>query len=181
MSRKMKVLRHVSTVLLPVAIVLSLVVACGAEQPAKETPEPEKATTLGLEYDASKVAVGDEVEVVMQVANVKDLYGVALDLVYDPAVYKYISASKGDFLSSDGKNNNFAAALEDGFEGRLVMGVSRVGEVKGVAGTGAVMTARFEVLCKDCGDKEFKLEKTFLKNPSLVEVLFLSSAGGKEK
>ena len=160
------------TAFLFATFVILMVPSCGVEQASVENSEPEKVTTLGLEYEAVDAAVGDQVEVIVQVGNVSDLYGVALDVVYDPAVYKFVSAAKDDFLASDGRDINFAAALEDGYEGRLVMGVSRIGDVDGLAGTGAVMTARFELLCKDCGETELKLDKTYLKNPELTDIPF---------
>ncbi len=181
MRRKTECGMRLTTLVLSLVILGVLTLACGDELPSKEALDPETATTLGLNYDLSNVAIGDEVEVVVLVEDVEHLYGVALDIVYNPAVYKYASASTANFLSRDGENNNFAAALEDGIEGRLVMGISRIGTVEGLAGSGPVMTARFEVLCNDCGDGEFKLDKTFLKNPSLVDIPVLSLAGDETK
>lgn len=170
--------RRAVAALCAASLVVCLAQACAVEQPESLDPGAEKVTTLGLQYDTAGASVGDRIEVVVEVGNVTDLYGVALDIVYDPAVYRYVSAERGDFLSSDDRKTNFAAALEDGFEGRLVMGVSRIGDVEGLDGTGPVMTASFELLCEDCGDKGLKLDKTYLKNPELADIVFVDDRHG---
>ena len=161
-------------------LVVCLAQSCAVEQPESQDPGTEQVTTLALQHETAGANVGDQIEVAVQVENVTDLYGVALDIVYDPAVYKYVSSARGDFLASDGREINFAAALEDGFQGRLVIGVSRIGDVEGLEGTGPVMTASFELLCEDCVEKELKLDKAYLKNPDLEDISFEQIAGGEQ-
>lgn len=121
-----------------IAVPILMVAACTGTEPL-DSAHP----SLGLSFDQSSVVAGDVLEVDVLVSGMHDVYGVALDLVYDPSKLEFRDASSGDFLGIDGLEAVFAAALEDDTPGRLVAGVSRVGNAPGVGGSGTVLTASF--------------------------------------
>lgn len=91
---------------------------------------------------------GDVVSVVARASNISDLFSYGFDLVYDPAVLKFVDASENGFLNeSGGVNTSFNYGLEDGVEGRLVVGAARTVEPKTfVSGDGDLFTINFEVI-----------------------------------
>ena len=115
----------------------------GCDQVVVE-PTPGLAN-LALVADLSDVSVGDTVEVEILVSDVEDLYGVALDVVYPAEVFSFYSCVEGEVLGRDGLETNQAFALESGEEGRLVVGLSRLGLVDGIDGSGRVAVCHFEV------------------------------------
>ena len=129
----------------------------GDLEPTTESP------TLALVADLNDVAVGDTVDVEIRVTDVEDLYGVALDVVYPAEVFRFLSCEEGGFLGQDGSETNDAFALESGEEGRLVIGLARVGEVEGVSGEGLVAACRFELV------SAYNTAPLRVENPALLE------------
>lgn len=72
--------------------------------------------------------------------NVSDLYGVALDIWYDPSVISFVSmdASQG-FLSSA----QLAYSFRNSTPGKLVVALSLEGTTPGVNGSGNILTLTF--------------------------------------
>ncbi|MEW6428282.1 MAG: cohesin domain-containing protein [Thermodesulfobacteriota bacterium] len=104
------------------------------------------AATAVLEYDAQNPpAAGIELQVTLKTGNLSDLYGVAIDLLYDPQYMTVEDAdpasagiqpkvSEGTVLNGGGASTTILrAALENGQEGRLVLGLTRSGQNPGVA------------------------------------------------
>ena len=120
-------------------------------------------SSLALVADFTDVSVGDTVEVKVQVDDVEDLYGIALDVVYPSDVVRFVSCEGGAFLGQDGLETNEAFALENGEEGRLVVGLSRIGATEGVNGGGVVALCWFEVYA-DATPATLQIE-----NPALLD------------
>ena len=138
---------------------LSALSACDVGDVASPTNSP----ILALVADMNDVVVGDTVEVEIHVADVEDLYGVALDVVYPSEVVRFVSCEGGAFLGQDGLETNEAFALESGEEGRLVVGLSRIGATEGVNGGGVVALCWFEVYA-DATPATLQIE-----NPALLD------------
>lgn len=130
-----------SSIHLGIAVSILMLAACSGTD-SSDSAYP----TLGLGYDLTSVSAGDVLEVDVQMSGMHDIYGVALDLVYDPSLLEFQDSSAGQFLGIDGVDVVFAAALENGTPGRLVAGVSRVGSAPGLDGSGSIMSMRFKVL-----------------------------------
>jgi hypothetical protein len=96
--------------------------------------------TTGLTLQVT--TIGNDVTVTILVNDADDLYGLAMDLVYDPAAYEYVEAAEGPFLAQGGATN-FAAALENGVPGRVIIGLSLTGDVAGVNGSGTLVEVNF--------------------------------------
>lgn len=104
---------------------------------------PEVKITVEQEVANS----GDVVDFSVGVSDGEDVYSYGFDLVYDPAVMKFVSAEEGEFLESDGEETSFFAELENGAEGKLVVGGARlVDPVKGVDGSGELLNVSFEIV-----------------------------------
>ena len=148
---------------LALACPLVLSAACAGDQPR-----------LGLAFDPSDCRDGEIVEVAVEVHSVIDLYGAALDVVYPPSVFEYRGAEIGPWFQGD-TTAFLGASLEDGAEGRLVLGVSRAGRVAGATGSGTLATARFEQVCGACGAATFDAEGVTLRNSMLQDIVIPST------
>lgn len=84
----------------------------------------------------------------MDIADATDLYSASFGLSYDPDVLSFQSGTEGDVLNADGESTFFEAALLNGDEanGVVVVGVSRVGDVGSIAGSGTIATLCFTVI-----------------------------------
>jgi len=106
------------------------------------------------------VAAGIQLAVALQGEAMADLYGIALDLVYDPEYLAVVDADpttdgvqpkveEGTILNENGATLTLLrAALEDGKQGRLVVGLTRSKTATGVdvADVAALFTVFFKPL-----------------------------------
>jgi general secretion pathway protein D len=123
--------------LVPVtAEVFSLMVA----EPPKPEPKPVR---LRLVPSRKLVAPGQEFEVRVAVRAETPVSHLPITLDFDPEVLAVQAVQRGSFLGSEGEA---AVMVDHSSPGRLVLGASRLGEVKGVQGNGAVAHIRFRAL-----------------------------------
>lgn len=138
--------------------------ACGGGSSVSVRPglecrdEPVAADTVALRCGGVPSAEARTIEVVIGVPTEStDIAGFLFDVVFDPAilVFEPSSAQAGNLLNQDGASVLFAATLEAGDPGRLVVGITRTGTGGGIQGTAgrdiimrftfhAVPGARFE-------------------------------------
>ncbi len=116
------------------------------------------AATVNIE--SRSAALDGEFFVDVSVSSVTDVYGVAFDIVFDPLSLEVVDADPGTdgiqpFAAEGGILNEGGgvlsaslAALEDGGQGRLVVGLSRLGGVSGatVAGGEVLVSFKFRSL-----------------------------------
>jgi hypothetical protein len=90
-----------------------------------------------------------------------DLYGLGFDLAYPAALLDYRGGShvEGGFLSADGSRTElFAREVTDG---EVIVGVSRLGDVGGVEGSGLVLTLDFTAVTNGSGEFSFSANSAF--------------------
>ncbi len=102
-----------------------------------------RAADIRFSSDATQYT-GAEFRVDILVDKAEDLYGLALDLAYDPETLDVVDENKaldgiqpkieeGTLLDENGSQPTIVrAALEDDLPGNLVLGLSRSGQVQGV-------------------------------------------------
>jgi general secretion pathway protein D len=95
---------------------------------------------------------GSELHLAVEAREVNDLYGAAFDLGFPAAVLDFEGATVGELLSRDGFQVSLQVAEETG---NLIVGVSRLGAVPGVSGTGTLVTLRFRAIASGSGSLTF--------------------------
>jgi hypothetical protein len=97
----------------------------------------------------------------IRVRRVSDLYGVAFDVVYPESKMTFDSASvtEGDFLSKDG----FDTLLEvsERTRGRIVVGHSRVGDVRGRSTSGLLLSLTFDTTANGSSELAIEAEQAY--------------------
>ena len=106
--------------------------------PDSGTPPPN---SISMQPASSS---GPSFTVNIDVTEVTDLYGVSYTLVWSPGILQYTGASdQASHLAEGGVTTSFQVALENGVQGRLVVGHTRVGQVSGVSGSGTLHSLSF--------------------------------------
>lgn len=135
----------------------------GGSSPTEPGPPPPPATG-GLSFTAdgspsgaslflSRANQGDEIlELALEARSLGGVYGVYFDLTYPSGVLSFEGATEGDLLSAGGTPTTFQVADRGG---RLVVGVSRLGQVGGAGGSGTVLTLRFRATADGNGQLSF--------------------------
>ena len=143
---------HVRSLVWLIALTL-FAAACGDSSPVRPGPPPppptprvtflpsganpgEDAIALGL-----STATADTFTLVLRADGVTDLYGYGVDIVFDPTVVTFVSASAGTFL--DDTLNGITTQVVEEPMGTLVIGQSRIGAVSGASGSGTLLRLDF--------------------------------------
>ena len=148
--------------------------------PSTSSPPPP-ANSLTLRQSSSSA---NSVTIDVVATQVNDFYGAGFDVVWDPSILTWTSASEGSFLNMDGTSTTFAAMLadvlpgpgEDFQQGRLNVGLSRVGLVPGNTGSGTVAVLTFQSVAS--GSTSVGFEAFFNSTSSGGDVSGLQWIGG---
>jgi len=104
-----------------------------------------------------------------------DLYAVSFDLVFPAQTVRFDVASEGVFLSASGAVSTSFQVFESE-AGRLVVGLSRLGNVAGAAGSGTLLTLELGAVAAGTGTLAF--EDAHAYDSSGDEISAASFVGG---
>ncbi len=97
------------------------------------------ATSNGLVLTPAAGSTPTQLRLDLRAQEVVSLYGVAFDLVYPNQILSFNVVSEGAFLAG----TSTSLQVEESSPGRLVIGLSRLGDAPGASGTGVVLTLEF--------------------------------------
>lgn len=173
------------------ALILALTVACGGGgggggSPVEPTPTPTPNPTptpgqpsivftpqgggspgISLVVGAGSTATTLILEV--RANQVTDLYGVAFDLSYPSNLLQHVRSTQGPMLPG----GTFQGSSTPG---NLVIGLSRLGSVPGVSGSGLLLT--FEFRATGAGQGAFAFSRNVAANSGGTAIGGLSWAAG---
>lgn len=141
-------------------------------------PQPGITFTPGMVTGSGVTLAGGEqttTSIVIEVRanSVQDLYGVAFDLSFPANLLRLDASARGAFL---GDESSTTLALAQPTPGNLVVGLSRLGTLPGVSGSGVLLTLRFSSIGSGSGAFSFSRNSAF--GPSGAALTGLSWAGG---
>ncbi len=99
--------------------------------------------TLRLQSSNQGIQVGDQFILSIEADQVKDLFSAPFYLKYDPQFLEFIGLTEGKFLNKDGKPTVFIYSV-DPDTGQVIIGLSRLGDVGGISGSGVLALATFK-------------------------------------
>lgn len=136
----------------------------GGGGPTNPTPPPNQreivftpggsaaADSISLVQTSATTSTTLELDLVAN--DIDGLYGVAFDLIYPASLLSFVGAEEGTHLSgADGEASTSMQVSDDG--GTLIVGLTRLGIVDGVGGTGVLMTLTFTVTGSGSGQLVF--------------------------
>ncbi|MDO8445040.1 MAG: cohesin domain-containing protein [Deltaproteobacteria bacterium] len=118
------------------------------------------------------VKVDQEFTVGVSLGEVTNLYGASINLSYDPALLEFVRVTEGGFLKQDGKSTSFMHAV-NAAEGRVTVGMTRLGGAGGVSGAGGLFSAEFKA--KGEGTAAIGFQDGTLKDPTLATITSATS------
>jgi hypothetical protein len=80
----------------------------------------------------------------LAVEGVTDLFSAGVQLSFDGAILEYVDSDRGFFLSSDDAEATFTASASG--SGSVATGMSRIGDVGGLSGSGLLATFTFRAV-----------------------------------
>lgn len=151
------------------AIVVVLVSACGGGGGGSTPSEPTTGTFFTSAGGGGPNAISlaqvsstsSTTTLVLRVEarQVPDLYGVAFDLTFPGDLLSFEGASEGAVLGSGGVETSLQVAESGG--ARIVVGLSRLGDVPGVDADGGLLDLTFRVSGAGTGTVTFARQSAF--------------------
>ncbi|MFH1859704.1 MAG: cohesin domain-containing protein, partial [bacterium] len=92
---------------------------------------------LKIDLIPKEVKLNRECEVNIIAEGVTDLFGAAFDVIFNPDILEAATVTEGNFLNQEGNPTHFIKKVDDG---RVIIGMTRAGQIYGVSGSG--------ILCK---------------------------------
>ncbi len=122
---------------------------------------PVAAVVLEMKPQEASAQLGQEARFDVTATGVKDLYGAIMTLSYDPRVVEFKTASEGTLLKKDGQQTSFLFS-NNIKAGTVDLYMTRIGDVGGVGGSGALCTLIFQG--KSGGTTELAMKSVKLTN-----------------
>jgi hypothetical protein len=111
----------------------------------------------------SEPSVGDVVSIVIAIDGAANVGHAPFHLHFNPQVLRFEFGAEGSFLGGDGQPTAFfASATSDG--GSVVVGLSRLGRVPGIAGNGDLCMLQFSVV--GAGNAALSFARAKVKDPN---------------
>jgi hypothetical protein len=101
-----------------------------------------KTTTLYIDPQTNKKAVGQDFIINISISNVADLYGWQLQLSWNKTILDVVNVTEGTFLGSR-EQTFFSQTINE--TGSLLSFCTRLGNISGVNGSGVLATIQFHV------------------------------------
>ncbi|MFZ1945653.1 MAG: cohesin domain-containing protein [Acidobacteriaceae bacterium] len=144
---------------------------------AGENPAPAASSApmaLSFAPQQSVHKVGSTFQMQMDLSGGHDVFSVPMQLHYDPKVLELINVDTGDLLAKDGQTT--ATVHRDEGNGDVTISTSRPPGVKGITGSGNLVTLTF--MAKAPGDATVQVTKAAARNSaqSILPVLAGSPA-----
>ena len=164
---------------------VAVLAACGGggggRGPTDPPPPPPQSLTFTPAGSASADALvltrqGTGITTLMlalEAREVDSVYGVFFDLSFPPSVLDFQSADAGSFLTAGGSDISLQVAEQDG---NLVVGITRLGLVGGVSGSGTVLTLTFQVVGGGSGQLAFSRNGALDSNGGNVDLSWLGGS-----
>jgi general secretion pathway protein D len=121
--------------------------APGAVAPptAGNVPSTTAVTPLNLSVmSPAQTQVGATFQVTVRATNAHDLFGVPLQMQFDPKVLSLVGVDTGDLLGRDGQA--VALSHRDDGEGAVTMSLARPPNTAGVSGDGSLCVLTFKAV-----------------------------------
>ena len=123
--------------------------------------DPDAITSLYFSPKEVKAKVGEEISIQVMVKGAKDLFGTPFYLLYYPDLLDVVKVIEGDFLRKDRKKTAFVYKI-DKTRRAIIIGLTRLGEAKGLSGDGTLVSIRFKAL--KAGRVKLSFEKINFKD-----------------
>ena len=144
MNRNKRIAATGLLILLPV---LHACVDSGKVDIHSAAPATDTSAVASLSPSTGTVSPGETFDSSVELRNVGDTFFAAFDILYDPTVVEYVDAREGSFLNQEGTGPTaFRVGPHDEEPGRLKVGLTRLGPIGDVSGSGTLLTLTFKAL-----------------------------------
>lgn len=117
-----------------------------AADAAKGAPGTASIAILSFSPSQVTVNVGDDIVIEAVVENVVNLYGIATTISFDHNNLYILGDEEGEFLKKQKNPTSMMSAVRLQDPDKMIVGVSSLGKVSGVSGSGTLFRVTFRAL-----------------------------------
>jgi general secretion pathway protein D len=99
-------------------------------------------------------SVGETFTVQVRIDNGSNVFAIPFDIDYDPNILEVTGLREGAYLKKGGGQTTFLNSI-DKARGKITVGLTRLGRIGGVSGSGAVMSVDFKALRRGTASLSF--------------------------
>jgi hypothetical protein len=110
---------------------------------------------------ATSTPVGETFSREVEIFDLKDAFYTGFSISYDPNILEYLGSKESGFFSQDGKPTFFQEALQNGKQGKVTIGITRIGKSETVKGSGKLITLSFKAIAAGNSPLAFTNPRTF--------------------
>lgn len=136
----------------------------GNPSDGNQAPSNPSNSLLVVTPSSSLIHVGAQVSLTVSINMVDQLYSAPFYLLYNPNLLDLVKVLQGNFLSQDLQQVVFFNSNQPE-QGRVIIGLTRVGQVSGISGSGVL--AIFIFKAKNPGLAEFSMQDAEFRNASM--------------
>ncbi len=127
-----------------------------AAPPAAAAPEGKGRVTIRAAATSSQLGIGEILTVEVVAETDSGVVDAPFHLLFDPAVFQFVNALQGEFLSQDGSPAIFIANGQ-ARPGDVAVGIGRADRARGVAGSGVL--ARIRLMAVAPGETTLRFDR----------------------
>jgi hypothetical protein len=116
-------------------------------------------------------SVGETFTVRVRIDNGSNVFAVPFDINYDPNVLEVTGLHEGSYLKKDGGQTTFLTSI-DRDRGKITIGLTRLGRIGGVSGSGTLMSIGFRALKRGTASLSSANEKPMDSDLNALPVKF---------
>jgi len=99
-------------------------------------------------------SVGETFTVQVRIDNGSNVFAIPFDINYDPNILEVTGLREGAYLKKGGGQTTFLNSI-DKARGKITVGLTRLGRIGGVSGSGSIMSVEFKALRRGTGSLSF--------------------------
>ena len=107
----------------------------------------------------ASATAGSSFDINVRISNAPNVTSAPFYLHYNKDYVSFVSATEGNFLNQDSASTVFLTS-NDAANGRVIVGLSRLGDSVGISGSGTLMTAAFKA--DAAGSANFSIQSAAL-------------------
>ena len=117
-------------------------------------------------------SVGETFAVQVKIDNGSDIFAVPFDIRYDPAILEVVGLYESTYLKKGGGQTTFLTSINRD-KGNITVGLTRLGRIGGVSGSGTLMSVTFRALKRGSAFLSFANGKPMDSKMNVLPVKFV--------
>jgi len=134
----------------------------------------EQQALVQMDVVSPTVVAGEQVTLAVRIDDARSVASVPFHIVFDPGFLEFVGVTEGSFLRQDGQPTALLAAPTSD-RGRIVVGLSRLGDSPGMSGSGPLCSLTFRARAYGSTTVRFERAKVVTDGGTTLPARFIGT------